>query len=199
MNFLAHFHLSGDNEDIAVGNFLGDFIRGTNPKDLPLMMQKGLKLHRFIDEFTDAHPIVKQINKLLQPYFSKYTPVVSDVYFDYFLAAHFQDYSDRTLREYTYSVYDLMARKKSLMTERASRFYDFMIVRDIFFEYGNKDGMQHVFNGLASRAKFKSNMSEGVSVLTKHEDEMYQLFKEFYPELQSASKQYLHKLLTEEI
>jgi acyl carrier protein phosphodiesterase len=81
------------------------------------------------------------------------------------------------------------------MTERASRFYDFMIVRDIFFEYGNKRGMQHVFRGLASRAKFKSNFLEGVPVLTELEEELYALFKAFYPDLQEASKKRLAELL----
>ena len=197
MNFLAHFHLSGDNEEIAIGNFLGDFIRGTKKEDLSEHMQKGLKLHQFIDEFTDSHPVVKKTNKLIQPYFSKYTPVVSDVYFDYFLAAHFNDYSKVSLRDYTHQVYDMMKRYQSSMTPRASRFYDFMIVRDIFFEYGNKDGMTHVFNGLAKRAKFESNMLEGVPVLTQHEDELYNLFKDFYPDLQEASSNYLKTLLVE--
>ncbi|MGB0806296.1 MAG: ACP phosphodiesterase [Salibacteraceae bacterium] len=195
MNFLAHFHLSGNNEEIAIGNFLGDFIRGTKPEELPPLIYKGLKLHRFIDEFTDSHHLVKQTNKILQPYFKKYTPVVSDVYFDYFLAHHFDDYSKISLRDYTYDVYELLCSNKSLLTPRASRFYDFMIVRDIFFEYGNKDGMQHVFRGLASRAKFESNMLEGVSILTKHEIELYKLFKGFYPELQQASATYLNQLL----
>ena len=197
MNFLAHFHLSGDNEEIAIGNFLGDFIRGTKKENLSVNMQKGLKLHQFIDEFTDSHPLVKKTNKLLQPYFSKYTPVVSDVYFDYFLASHFNDYSSINLREYTHHVYDMMKRYQSEMTPRASRFYDFMIVRDIFFEYGNKGGMTHVFNGLASRAKFESNMLEGVPVLTKHENELYELFKDFYPDLQEASAKHLKTLITE--
>lgn len=197
MNFLAHFHLSGDNEDIAIGNFLGDFIRGTKPETLPVMVQKGLKLHRFIDSFTDSHPLVKETNKILRPHFSKYTPVVSDVYFDYFLASNFTDYSTQSLREYTHQVYEVMARHQSVMTERASKFYDFMIVRDIFFEYGNKGGMKHVFNGLAKRAKFESNLLEGVPVLTQYENEMYKLFKDFYPELQQASANYLLELLNE--
>ena len=197
MNFLAHFHLSGKNEEITIGNFMGDFIRGSKMTDHSVLIQKGIQLHRFIDEFTDSHPIVKEVNALLQPYFSKYAPVVSDVYFDYFLAAHFQDYSDVSLRDYTHQVYNLIARYKSVLTPRASRFYDFMIVRDIFFEYGNKGGMKHVFNGLSSRAKFESKMEQGVPILIKHEEELYSLFKQFYPELQKATANYLITLLEE--
>ena len=84
MNFLAHFHLSGENELIAIGNFLGDFIRGSELNSLPLTVQKGVYLHRFIDQYTDNHPVVRDLNKMLVPHFAKYAPVVSDIYFDYF-------------------------------------------------------------------------------------------------------------------
>ena len=75
MNFLAHFHLSGDNEEIAIGNFIGDFVRGSNLDELPENVLNGIKLHRFIDEFTDKHLVVKSVNNILKPYFAKYAPV----------------------------------------------------------------------------------------------------------------------------
>jgi acyl carrier protein phosphodiesterase len=195
MNFLAHFHLSGSNDDIAIGNFLGDFLKGTVNETRPELISKGIELHRFIDEFTDNHPVVKEVNKILQPYFLKYAPVVSDVYFDYFLASRFENYSDISLRDYTHSVYDLILRNKAYLTKSALMFYEFMIVRDIFFEYGNIDGMGHVFNGLSSRAQFESGMEQGVPVLLKHEEELFALFHQFYPDLQEASSAYLKKLL----
>ena len=195
MNFLAHFHLSGENEKIAIGNYLGDFVRGSEQKEMSLMEQKGIQLHRFIDHYTDHHPKVREVNKLLTPYFSKYAPVVSDVYFDYFLASNFSKYSDLSLRDYTHGIYDLMERNKDLFTIRAARFYQFMIERDIFFEYGNKGGMQHVFNGLSKRAAFDSKMEIGVDVLSKHENEMLPLFESFYPDLQNASAKFLKQLL----
>ena len=194
MNFLAHFHLSGENELIAIGNFLGDFVRGNELKKLPPTIQKGVYLHRFIDQYTDNHPRVRELNKILVPYFAKYAPVVSDIYFDYFLASNFSAYSDISLRDYTHNVYNIMERNLNHFTPRASRFYHFMIARDIFFEYGNKGGMQHVFNGLSNRAAFDSKMENGVEVLTKHEDEMRGLFEDFYPQLQQASLKHLSQL-----
>jgi acyl carrier protein phosphodiesterase len=194
MNFLAHFHLSGENELIATGNFLGDFIRGNELTLLPLAVQKGVYLHRFIDQFTDNHPVVREVNKILVPYFAKYAPVVSDIYFDYFLASNFSAYSDISLRDYTHSVYDIMERNKQFFTDRAARFYHFMMERDIFFEYGNKGGLQHVFNGLSSRASFVSKMENGVTILTQHENQMRKMFEEFYPDLQKASSTYLLEL-----
>lgn len=199
MNFLAHFHLSGDNQHIAMGNYLGDFMRGTPLKSLEPTLQKGVQLHRFIDAFTDAHPLVKETHKFLQPHFSKYAPVVSDVYFDYFLAAHFNDYSTLSLRNYTYHIYGIMAKNRQIMTARASLFYDFVIARDLFFEYGNTWGMGHVFRGLSMRARFVSNLRQGVPILMDHEEQLYQWFKAFYPELQEASARYREENLLNQI
>ncbi len=57
MNFLAHIYLSGDNDLMKIGNFMADGIHGKNLENFPLDIQKGIILHRFIDTFTDAHPI----------------------------------------------------------------------------------------------------------------------------------------------
>lgn len=195
MNFLAHFHLSGENELIAIGNFLGDFVRGSELANLPPTVQKGVQLHRFIDQFTDSHSQVKELNQIITPHFAKYAPVVSDIYFDYFLASNFSKFSPVSLRDYTNEVYQMMERNLPIFPKKASRFYHFMITRDIFYEYGNKGGLQHVFNGLSSRASFDSKMENGVDVLREYETEMRQMFEVFYPELQEASQNYLNELI----
>ena len=64
MNFLAHIYLSGDNEMIAIGNFIADGIRGKQYKKFQKDIKTGILLHRQIDTFTDAHPIVRQSTKL---------------------------------------------------------------------------------------------------------------------------------------
>lgn len=45
MNFLAHFFLSNKIENIVIGNFLGDFVRGNKYKDYPEEIAKGILLH----------------------------------------------------------------------------------------------------------------------------------------------------------
>jgi acyl carrier protein phosphodiesterase len=62
MNFLAHIYLSGDNDLIKIGNFMADF--GKQFKNYPVDVQKGIILHRAIDTFTDAHPVLDEALKL---------------------------------------------------------------------------------------------------------------------------------------
>ncbi len=67
MNFLAHLYLSGDDPEIMVGNFIGDFVRGRNVRDqFKTNIALGIELHREIDEFTDSHPVVMESKKRLR-------------------------------------------------------------------------------------------------------------------------------------
>ena len=64
MNFLAHIYLSDNSNEIILGNFMADFIKGNNFQHLPEGVIKGIKLHRAIDDFTDTHEIVKKDIKI---------------------------------------------------------------------------------------------------------------------------------------
>ena len=58
MNYLAHFYLSNHDKNLIVGNYIADDVKGKAYLDYPLEIQKGILLHRKIDDFTDNHPIV---------------------------------------------------------------------------------------------------------------------------------------------
>lgn len=79
MNFLAHTYLSGENDDLKIGNFLGDFVKGRLNKlsqnQYTEGIIKGIALHREIDYFTDNHPIVKQSIDRLQPKYHKFSEI----------------------------------------------------------------------------------------------------------------------------
>ena len=94
MNFLAHIYLSGDNDLIKIGNFMADGIRGKQFENYHPEIQKGIILHRFIDTFTDAHPVFRQSTKKLHENYHHYAGVIVDVFYDHFLAKNWNLYSD---------------------------------------------------------------------------------------------------------
>ena len=101
MNFLAHIYLSFENPKILVGNFIGDFVKGKKLELYGDEIQKGILLHREIDDYTDSHPIVLETKKRLRPNYHHYAPVISDVYYDHFLASLWSNYHKTPLIEYT--------------------------------------------------------------------------------------------------
>ncbi len=69
MNFLAHAYLSFGDETILTGNLISDFVKGRAQYHYPPKIQKGIRLHRAIDTFTDAHPATKEaMNFFKTPY-----------------------------------------------------------------------------------------------------------------------------------
>ena len=57
MNFLAHIYLSGNDDQVMIGNFIADFVKGKKKDEYPLHIKRGIELHRMIDDFTDHHEI----------------------------------------------------------------------------------------------------------------------------------------------
>ncbi len=86
MNYLAHAYLSFGQDEVLVGNFIGDFVKGKMMSTFPQEVQNGIRLHREIDKFTDTHPLVRAGQSYLRPLFRHYSTVITDIFFDYYLA-----------------------------------------------------------------------------------------------------------------
>ena len=101
MNFLAHTHLSQDNEDVIFGNFIADAVKGKSYLKYRKDIITGILLHRDIDTFTDRHPIVKNSKATVREHFGKYSGIVVDIYYDHFLAHNWEDYHSEELVRYS--------------------------------------------------------------------------------------------------
>ncbi len=93
MNYLAHLYLSGSNEDVLVGNYIADGIKGEDKSNYKPGVIKGVQLHKKIDDFTDTHPIFKTSAKRLTENYGHYAWVIVDIYYDHFLANNWNKYT----------------------------------------------------------------------------------------------------------
>lgn len=187
MNFLSHLYLSGDSEGIIIGNFIADAVKGSNFIHFPKEVQKGIILHRKIDSFTDSHHIVELSKERLRNNYKKYASVIVDIYYDHYLAKNWEDYSDIGLQQFTQNIYTLVRQHHSILPEKSAHFAHYMMEYDILYHYSRLEGVQQVFNGMARRASFLSNMEHAVNDLQEHYFLFEEEFKLFFPEL----KQYI--------
>lgn len=194
MNFLAHQHLSFSQKPIMVGNFIADTLKGKSYRRLPTEIQEGVLLHRFIDNYTDSHPLILQGRKLLYPHFRKYAGVVQDVFFDHFLAKNWQEYHESPLKIFVQLVYDVMAESEHIFNERASRTFRFMSQQNWLESYANLSGIDQALSGLSRRAIYQSNMENAMPALIEHGEDLEKDFREFYPQLQKESLKHLSKI-----
>jgi len=187
LNFLAHTYLSGNDDDLKIGNFLGDFVKGrlnklhNSPYSQGII--KGMALHREIDFFTDSHPIVRQSIDRLQPKYRKFSGIVVDMFYDNVFAKNFADYSEVNLPEFSQQFYDLLILRKDEIPEPMDRMVNSMIKRNWFTSYATYEGIEWSLKGISQRLSFKSGIENATEDL-KNDYELYEIeFKEFFPQL----------------
>jgi acyl carrier protein phosphodiesterase len=188
MNFLAHAFLSGDDEQITIGNFIADHVKGKSVQLFPEQVLKGILIHRQIDFFTDNHLTVAQTKLRLRPRFRKYAPVIADVYYDHFLARNWNVYSPTPLAEYADSFYHLMLKSADLLPQRTLQMLPYMISSNWLVSYASIKGIDRVLTGMSKRTKFPSGMEHAAEELEKNYELYREEFNEFFPELREYVK-----------
>ena len=191
MNFLAHEFLSKNHKGIRVGNFLADFIRAKDLSDYSYEIQLGIELHRKIDQFTDSHPLVHESKKLLHPRQGKYSSVLLDIYYDYFLGKNWKKYSEVPLKIFSKSVYDDFWEMKDVFPEKVQSFLPSMRENDWFYNYQFYWGIDKALQSIARRAKYSNTIKDALKDLQELEEELEKNFLLFFPELMAMSNKFL--------
>ena len=204
MNHLAHFVLSGDDDDLAMGNFVADFITNRQLPDFREDVQRGIHLHRAIDAFTDAHPVVKQSTKRLHPFHHKYSPVIVDVYYDFLLAKNWEkcgttgpsvasSLAMTTLPVFVEKMYNLLISRAEEMPERLQTFLPRMIADDFLMKPTTFEGLNKSFERIEKATHFPSNFGNAAGHLEEFLSEFDAEFCQFFPDLQNHVVEFLHK------
>lgn len=183
MNYLAHAYLSGEDEEILIGNFIADAVKGKAVNDYSDNIRRGIILHRFIDEFTDNHPMHKASRAKLHKRYSHYSGVLVDIYYDHFLAKNWLEYSDTPLNDYTSWLYASLENNTAILPERINYMLQYMIPQNWLLNYAHLKGIDRVLKGMSNRTKFDSQMEHGVEELELYYAEFEHEFTEFFPEL----------------
>lgn len=198
MNFLAHAYLSFGEEEVLIGNFIGDFVKGREMKHFPFLVQAGITLHRQIDTYTDLHPLVKEVQLHLRPKHSHYSRVISDIFFDYFLAKNWSKYSSLDLKDFSQQTYGLLTQSTLPFPDSFQRMLYWMKHQDWLYAYQTHHGLQAALDGLSRRARFDSKMEQASLLLQKKEEEFELIFFEFFKDLETFAQQTLSQLLIQD-
>jgi acyl carrier protein phosphodiesterase len=197
MNFLAHLYLSGENEEVALGNFIADAIKGSHYKDFPENVAKGILLHREIDHFTDNHPVFRQSKSRLVPKYRIFSGIIVDIFYDHYLARNWNDFSAERLNQFVARAYFLLVRKFHLLPARSKRILPFMVSQNWLVGYADFDSLQKVFNGMSRRTNNLSGMENAITDL-KADYQLYEdEFRLFFPEIVEHISHFRRNLMEE--
>jgi acyl carrier protein phosphodiesterase len=187
--------LSGNDENVIMGNYVADFVKGklseerTRTWDPDFVL--GLRLHRFIDSYTDTHPLVKDVRHRIALTHGKAASVAVDLFFDHFLARDFSRYSDEMLPGFCKKIYEVIGRNTILIPEDMKGMAQAMVDGRWLETYASEVGIANSINGLARRYPFMSILAGAENDLMVNFDFYEERFQQFFPELSKASDEFL--------
>jgi acyl carrier protein phosphodiesterase len=187
MNFLAHAFLSRSSPELLIGGLLGDFVKGRERlQQYSPAVCAGILLHRAIDRYTDAHPTVHTSCALISSARRRFAGILVDVFYDHFLARHWQRYTEQPLEDFTRQVYATLLPHMASYPERLQRLLPRMAADDWLASYAEIESVDAALHGIARRFQRFARaavLADGVQELLHHYATIEQHFLDFFPEL----------------
>ncbi len=185
MNHLAHFALSRRDAPLMIGSFLGDYVKGRLQGQYPDDIERGIRLHRAIDAYTDAHDIVRSAGARFDPAYRRYAGIMTDVIFDHFLAQAWQAFYDEPLETFSADALSTLVQARSVLPDRAAATAARMHQYNSLAGYGSDDFLIGAFNHLGTRLTRSNPLPGAFDEFQLHREGLREDFSAFYPELLS--------------
>lgn len=199
MDHLAHAMLADPGgAEFALGSALGDFVHGRPDPAWPGARQAGLRFHRAVDGFTDAHLEVVAARNLFDPPLRRYAGIVLDVWFDHLLVRgwsrhgideHLPDFAERWLA--------LLDAHGAELPPSLRSFVAWMHAHGLPVAYGEDATLDLVFHTLAQRLSRPSPIGEALPALMGRAELLQRHFDAFFPDLVRQAGALRHDLLSE--
>ncbi|HET6431800.1 ACP phosphodiesterase [Dyella sp.] len=185
MNHLAHALLAGDDDALRLGGLLGDFVRGSPDDGWPPEVVAGIRLHRAIDVYTDAHPQVLAAKARLAPPYRRYAGILLDMWFDHCLARDFPRWAAVPLADFSGELRGLLADREPQLPPALRRFLAYMHAHDLPAGYARSDVLGRALAGIGQRLQRSNPLADALPVLQAQAPALDAHFEAFFPELQA--------------
>jgi acyl carrier protein phosphodiesterase len=188
MNHLAHALLAGDDDALRLGGMLGDFVRGAPDAAWPSEVARGIRLHRAIDVYTDAHPEVLAAKARLAPPYRRYAGIMLDMWFDHCLARDFPRWSALPLARFSDELRALLGGHQPQLPTALQRFLVYMQAHDLPAAYAQPQVLGRALAGIGQRLQRANPLADALPVLRAQAPALDAHFEAFFPQLQAYAR-----------
>lgn len=200
MNYLAHFHLSGDGEGMLAGALLGDFIKGPLTEQriaqlaLPDDIIKGIKLHRKVDAYVDELPALTRLGRQLPVGTRRYKGIFLDLFCDYALIHHWDNIDARPLPAYTSQVLQQLANQQHYLSDDARQLFERMVQYDLLNNYARRETIDAIIGRIAERLDRSAIFQDATRHMWQLENQWLDQFVTIYRDIQAFAADQHHAL-----
>lgn len=153
MNFLAHAYLAGESPADRLGGLIGDFVKGTLPAGLPADIAAGVRLHRQIDVYADAHPAFQRSRERVSSARRRVSGVMIDMFYDHFLARHWARFHASPLEQFSAEMYALMDAHGAILPPRLLQILPRMRDGDWLASYRRAESIELALDRMSLRLR----------------------------------------------
>lgn len=171
---------------------ISDFVKGKKQFDFPTEIQAGIKLHRAIDAFTDAHKATKVIKEAFRPYYRLYAGAFADIVYDYFLANDINEFkADDELMDFTRQTFAKLSENEQWLYGRFGIMFPNMRAQNWLYNYQFDWGIQKSFEGLKRRSMYIEEVNTAFGIFLKEKNAFKDCYSEFFPGVKAMSLEFL--------
>jgi acyl carrier protein phosphodiesterase len=194
MNFLAHAFLSFGDPELLTGNLVSDFVKGKAQYTYPEAIQKGIRLHRAIDAFTDVHAATKKAMNFFKSPYRLYSGPIVDIIYDHYLANDPAIFPGAELLHFSHEVYDTLESRAAHLPPAFARVFGYMKADNWLWNYKTPEGIRRSLAGLARRATYMSEGETAFRLLQQHYAELEACYAVFISDVKTFAKQQIATL-----
>lgn len=191
VNFLAHSLLGFNNSELIAGQFCGDFVRGSNLSHFPEGIEHGIRLHRYLDRFTDTHPVLTPVRQTIPDLPRRFAGIVVDVMFDHYLARRWDQISQVSLDHHAKTVILALNQHELHFPLPLKRFTKLLEREDILQNNLHLSSIELTLSRIASRSTKFSALALTTEQLEPLRETLIEPFNTFYPDLHQAAVAYV--------
>jgi acyl carrier protein phosphodiesterase len=188
MNWLAHLFLSEPSAAFRIGNLLPDMVGPAALARLSSEFMRGAQQHRWIDAFTDSHPIVRRSIARVGPEFRRFGGIFVDIFYDHFLSREWATLSDVPLMDFTKEIYESFASHRAEIPAEAYGALERMKAENWLCSYGDLRGVSTTLGRIGLRLRRPTPLAQGAAILEADYPGFHADFSEFFPELMSHAR-----------
>ena len=190
MNYLGHLVLSGSDPQILFGNFIADSIKGKSYLKWPIKIQKGILLHRFIDDFTDSNIHYLKGKRRFYKEFPKMGGVITDILYDYLLWKYELKYQKLNLDNEINRYYSILNSFENDMPENIRYMYGYMKKDDWLNNYKYEIGIKKALHGIGKRINYSNDLEKSFEILNASILEFELEFELFFNEIKEKTSSF---------
>jgi len=182
--------LSGADDQILVGNFMGDFVKGPLLDRFPERIRQGVALHRRIDSFASRSDLFQCSRRRLDPHYGLYRGVLVDLFYDHFLVTGWEDWTEEPFEQYLARTRAIIEQNLSELPERLQPLVP-VIFEELLPSYGELSGIGTALARMSRRVTRPNPLEGGEEELLRHYDGLRADFCSFMPLVRSFAEDFV--------